>query len=78
MPGYKSDHSFVELIIAMDNQVKGKGLWKFNTMHLEDPEFTFKIKNVIEKAQTKYVSCDPSMKWELTKCDISQAAVDYA
>ena len=42
--GLKTDHSFIECtLINIDEEPRGKGLWKFNAMHLEDPEYVFKI-----------------------------------
>ena len=78
MPGFKSDHSFIELVLCNSDFVRGKGLWKFNAKHLDKPEFVFKINNVINDSQTKYVECEPDLKWKMIKCDLVGACTEFA
>ena len=78
--GFNTDHSFVECtLIKPDNDdSRGPGLWKFNVLHLKDPGCIFKINNVIDRSRIKYQCCDSDIKWEMIKCEIVQAIIDYA
>ena len=51
--GYRSDHSFITLVLAMDNFKRGKSLWKHNNSLLRDPEYlqTIRSKNLDIKTQ---------------------------
>ena len=53
-PGYRSDHSFVELIITLCKFVRGRGLWKFNCSLLKDKEYLININNVIDREKLRY------------------------
>ena len=45
--GYKVDHSIVTLLLAMDNFVHGKSLWKHNNSLLTDAEYLKTINSKI-------------------------------
>ena len=78
LPGFKTDHSFIEIIISIDKDDRGKGLWKFNAQHLNDPEFVFKLNNVIGASKSKHRELNSDIKWEMVKCDIIGACQEYA
>jgi exonuclease III len=46
-PGYRSDHSIVELTLNLSKHKKGPGLWKFNNSLLKDNEYVNEIKKCI-------------------------------
>ena len=50
-PGFKSDHSFVEMELCEMESPRGKGMWKLNSMLLDKPEYTFNIYQTIDKAK---------------------------
>ena len=52
--GYKSDHSIVTLILAMDNFVHGKSLWKHNNSLLTDAEYLKTINSKIQEIKKQY------------------------
>jgi hypothetical protein len=45
-PGYRSDHSVVELILNLSNQPKGPGLWKFNNSILKDEKYIRHVREI--------------------------------
>lgn len=54
LPGYRSDHSLVTLTIEISNEIKGRGVWKFNNSLLYDNELINKIKNKIQDTINEY------------------------
>lgn len=44
---YKSDHSRITLNLNLEEYKRGKGIWKFNNLHLKDKVFLQIINNVI-------------------------------
>jgi hypothetical protein len=48
-PGYRSDHSLVEITLKLNNQQKAKGLWKLNNTLLKDNTYV----NEIRQKKTK-------------------------
>ena len=53
-PGYRSDHSFIELIITLCKFEHGRGLWKLNFSLLKDKEYLININNVIDREKLRY------------------------
>ena len=54
IPGYRTDHSIIQLSISLNNFVRGKGIWKFNTSLLKDNSFSEMIHKTIEDEKVKY------------------------
>ena len=52
--GYRSDHSVIELEILLNKFICGKGIWKFNNSHLENPKYLDRINEVITEEIQKY------------------------
>ena len=78
LPGFKTDHSFIEIVISTKNDNRGPGMWKLNSTHIDHPEYQFKIKHVITKAAQLYADTTPKIKWEMIKCEIIGASKEYA
>ena len=55
-PGYRTDHSLVELTVEFCTQKKGPGIWKFNNSLLRDQTFVEEIKNCIKETILEYSS----------------------
>ena len=55
IPGYRSDHSAVELKILINHFERGKGIWKLNASLLKDPIYVNKINNIIQDVVAQYV-----------------------
>ena len=53
-PGYKSDHSMLELKIVLNRFKLGKGIWKFNTSLLKDIEYLTQIRQFIKEEIARY------------------------
>ena len=53
-PGYRSDHSIVEMQIALNNFKQGKGLWKFNNSLLQNNEYLNLVNRLIKEEKLNY------------------------
>ena len=54
-PGYRTDHSRIELKIAFNHFEKGKGTWKFNCNLLKNLEYLNTINKTIEEEKKRYM-----------------------
>ena len=54
LPGYKTDHSMIQLTIVLHHNPRGRGLWRLNTSLLKDEEYVEQIKIVIEQTRKEY------------------------
>ena len=54
LPGYRTDHSLINLEIKISNFESGKGFWKFNNALLKDKLYVQKVKNVILHTKFDY------------------------
>ena len=54
-PGYRSDHSVVELNLILSNLKRGPGLWKLNCSLLKNPEYLEMINKTIEDIKKQYM-----------------------
>ena len=48
-PGYRTDHSIVELTLTLCKFKRGKGIWKFNCSMLKQKEYLSVVNSLIEK-----------------------------
>ena len=55
-PGYRSDHSAIELKIKLNNFTRGKGVWKFNCSLLKDPDYLALINKTIDQEKINYAA----------------------
>ena len=53
-PSYRSDHSILELSIAVCKFRQSKGVWKFKNSLLKDKEYLIKINNIIDEGKLRY------------------------
>ena len=49
LPGFKSDHSVLQLVIKLEDVVRGQGYWKFNSTLLEKEAFVAKLKIMLDE-----------------------------
>ena len=79
LPGVLSDHSLLKLALKSGNdQIKGRGFWKFNSSLLHDSIYVNNIKGVIDN--TKSIHCnlvDKGALWELVKLEIRTFTIPY-
>ena len=78
IPGFLSDHCFVELELVFEETIRGRGYWKFNTSLLEDKNYLDTINEVIDYADFRYPELDPGLKWEMIKQDVREATMSYS
>ena len=55
-PGYRTDHSLLELSLSITDFKKGKGFWKFNNSLLRDKVFVDKVKQIINLLKEQYAA----------------------
>ena len=55
LPGYRTDHSYIELELQITKFEKGKGFWHFNNSLLKDTVYVNKVKEIILKTKEEYV-----------------------
>ncbi len=92
-PGYRSDHSVVEISICLPDQCKGPGLWKFNNSLLRDPDYVRVIKRCINDTLLQYAAApynfesplsdvhltiDDSLFFEVLKLEIRGKTIAYS
>ena len=53
-PGYRSDHSNIELLLTFNRFERGRGIWKFNSSLLKDKDYLILINNLIDQEKLKY------------------------
>ena len=53
-PGYRTDHSIIEITLEFKKQQNGRGLWKFNNSLLKDTKYCEEIKECIKNTKQFY------------------------
>ena len=53
-PGYRSDHSIVEIQLNFNSHERGRGLWKFNSSLLQDEKYIETILKCIKETKDQY------------------------
>ena len=69
--GYRTDHSFTGIEVNINDSIRGKGFWKFNTSLLHDQEYVKIVKNEIKKTVAQYTT-DCNNTETLTNISISK------
>ena len=77
-PGFKTDHSSVDVRIISANERRGRGFWKFNTSLLNDIDYVNKIKQCIHDVNAKCNYMNPNMLWDFMKCEIRTVTIEYS
>lgn len=76
-PGIKSDHKGVKIILNINNNMRGPGVWKLNTNILNDSIYKEKIKILIQGVKEKYNFLSKQMLWEICKIKIREYTIGY-
>ena len=75
IPGFLSDHAFIELVLSFEWSIRGKGLWKLNTSLLSNKEYVEEI-NIIKETEQNMVamgnSWNPVAGWKNAKYRIQR------
>lgn len=90
-PGYRSDHSIINLALSISTHRRGHGFWKLNTSLLKDPEYAVLIKQTIQDNIERYATpnqdlTDPKITFNISdqlffetlKMEIRQSTIPFA
>ena len=55
-PGYRTDHSYVEINLRMCQFIRGKGTWKFNCSLLKDKQYLIMVNELINQEKLDYAA----------------------
>ena len=55
-PGYRSDHSIIELKIILCSFKRGRGTWKLNCALLENKDYLIMVNNLIDSEKVSYAA----------------------
>ena len=77
IPGFKTDHSLVQIKLSMCEQKRGPGYWKLNCSLLKDIDFLDAMNKLldIELEVNKFPSA--KMRWELIKPTVRGSCIQY-
>ena len=87
---YRSDHSPIYISLSFNEQVRGKGSWKFNNRLLYDTEYVRIVKDCIQDTIKQYkndncenlfetsFSIDDQLLWETIKLMIRGKTISYS
>ena len=80
LPGLHSDHCLLKLNSFFNKkELRGPGLWKFNSCLLQDLGYIKVIKQCITENVKKHANLtDKGLKWDLIKMYIRDASIGYA
>ena len=79
--GYKTDHSLIDIRIALHSNPRGPGFWKLNTSFLTEIDYVNRIRDVIKKTHEEYQYDDTvnrALLWEMMKLKIREQSIKYA
>ena len=78
IPGFKSDHTIVKLVICLQYADRGPGYWKFNTSLLKDKDYLDRINDLIDIELESDDLVSYKNKWEQLKLSIRGSTIQYA
>ena len=79
--GYKTDHSLIEIKIALHSNMRGPGFWKLNTWLQTEIDYVNQIRTVIKDTQEEYKndrSVDDALMWEIIKLKTREHSLKYS
>ena len=68
--GYKTDHSLIEIMIAIHSNTRGPSFWKLNTSFLTETDYVNHIRAVIKDTYEEYQydsTVNDALMWEMIK-----------
>ena len=75
LPGFRSDHSLIQMVIEFKKVERGPGYWKFNNSLLQNEAFVNKLKIMVDKILAQYENNqgnNPAQIWEILKYEIAK------
>ena len=76
-PGYKTDHSLINVELNFDLIERGKGIFKLNNSILLETEYQTKIKQGIKSTAEINKEANPNTLWELIKGTVRNETIQY-
>ena len=77
-PGFKSDHSIIELNLDFIKQPKGPGYFKLNNSLLLESDYQNKIRKSIDEIAEINKEANPCTLWEIIKGTIRNETIKYS
>jgi exonuclease III len=77
--GFKSDHNFITASLRTSDEVRGRGVWKFNTKLLKDTNYVGLIKDMLQteiNQNSHYI--DKGFLWDYIKMRIRSETMLYS
>ena len=71
-PGFRTDHSKINLTLATESNERGKGFWKLNCSLLSDKEYIDQIKATITDIVSLNTDANPGLLWDTVKSQIRE------
>ena len=77
-PGYRSDHSIIELKITLCNFKRGRGTWKLNCSLLENKDYLIMVNNLIDSEKLNYAALvyNPNLVYQISERDLHMTIPD--
>lgn len=78
---YKTDHSLIDIKIALHSNPRGPGFWKLNTSFLNENDYIGQIQVVIKETHEEYrhdKTMNDALLWEMIKLKIREHSIKYA
>ena len=79
--GYKTDHSLIDIRIALHSNPRGPGYWKLNTSFLNETDYINQTRTVIQETLEEYQhdnNVNDALLWEMIKLKIREFSTKYA
>ena len=72
LPGYKSDHSVLQVSLEQEKYPRGQGSWKLNASHLKEKDYVDRINQTISLNVKKVEKSmlNPAERWETIKVEL--------
>ena len=78
VPGFRTDHSLLQLEINFATVIKGPGYWKFNTTFLQDQNYVEKMNNLLDIELESNELSSFRKKWEQIKLTARGSTIQFA
>ena len=77
IPGFRTDHSIICLILSLEVAARRPGYWKLNTSILKDQDYINKMNQLLDIQMELYKEYRAKCKWELVKLAACDSSIQY-
>ena len=77
-PGYRTDHSTIELGLQITSNKRGKGFWKLNISLLRNIDYLANVKAEINEIVVHNNEANPHTLWEVIKLQIRGVSISFS